>query len=256
MTVNPTKTILFEFMMKQKACKLKGNPPELDTTDQAGNRKIIKASANEKCLGATLQSNLQWQAFMETGKDPLIPALRKKLGSLKFLAKNIPRKCKIMLASGLILGKINYLLPVYGGTQPKYLKKIQIIMNNAVRWAIGAQKRTKSKDLMEAANWLDIHEMIRLQTLTITWKTLYLNQPQHLDENIYRDPNNNLYTTQPRLMNTESNLRWRMCKEWNLLPTELKTIQSLPRFKSRVKTWLKSTRTPSPPDPGPNMTQH
>ena len=92
MTVNPTKTILFEFMMKQKACKSKGNPPQLITTDQAGNNKIISASVNEKCLGATLQNNLQWQAFMETGKDPLLPALRKKLGSLKFLAKNIPKE--------------------------------------------------------------------------------------------------------------------------------------------------------------------
>ena len=141
------------------------------------------------------------------------------------------------------------------GHNQKYLKKIQIIMNNSIRWAIGANKRTKSKELMKAANWLDIHEMLKLQTLTMTWKTLYMNQPQHLSENIYKDPLNNIYTTQPRLMNTESNLRWRMCREWNQLPPELKSIQSLPRFKSRAKNWIKSTRTPPTPDPGQITTQ-
>ena len=137
LSVNPTKTVLWEFMLRQKMCKLKGQPPELRTLDTQGNVKIVKASTNEKCLGGNLQNSLQWQSLLETGQDALIPTLRKRLGNLKYLAGNIPENCKILLINGLIQGKINYLLPVYGGTQEKYKRKIQAIMNNSIRWATG-----------------------------------------------------------------------------------------------------------------------
>ena len=78
MTVNPTKTLLWEFMVRQKACKTRGAPPHLDVLNEQGNIKRISAKTSAKCLGATLQNNLQWQAFLETGEDPLIPTLRKK----------------------------------------------------------------------------------------------------------------------------------------------------------------------------------
>ena len=91
MTVNPTKTLLWEFMLKQKACKTKGEPPQLITFDNQGNTKLIIACQHEKCLGSTLQNNLQWQSLLETGNDPLLPALRNKLRILKYLGKNIPQ---------------------------------------------------------------------------------------------------------------------------------------------------------------------
>ena len=59
MTVNPTKTLLWEFMVRQKSCKTKGAPPHLDTIDGQGHIKRVKANPSAKCLGATLQNNMQ-----------------------------------------------------------------------------------------------------------------------------------------------------------------------------------------------------
>ena len=98
--------------MKQKVCKIKESPPELVTLDEKSNITIVKTSENEKCLGGNLQQNLQWQALLVMGQDVLIPTLNKKLGSLKYLAGIIPQNCKAQIE--LILGKINYLLPLYG----------------------------------------------------------------------------------------------------------------------------------------------
>ena len=83
MSVNPTKTILWEFMNSQEACKVKGTAPVLITYDDQGNLKEVHPSNSEKCLGATLQNNLTWNAMLESGEDALIPLLRKKLGMLK-----------------------------------------------------------------------------------------------------------------------------------------------------------------------------
>ena len=70
MTVNLSKTLLWEFILRQKSCKIKGELPHLITLDRQSNIKRINASPHDKCLGVTLQNNLQWQVFLEMGEDP------------------------------------------------------------------------------------------------------------------------------------------------------------------------------------------
>ena len=235
-------------MLRQKACKTRGVPPHLDVINEQGNIKRIIAKNSAKCLGATLQNNLQWQAFLESGEDPLIPILRKKLGILKCLGKNIPTKSKKLLANGLIVGKLNFLITLYGGSQKKYLDKLQIILNNAARFVLSANKRTKSSKLMQEMNWLNIREMIEYFTLVATWKILKMNTPQYFASKIDDSNQDGTITTNnPRLQNTEMALRWRMCKAWNKIPSHHRQINTLQRFKSATKTWIKSNR---PPDPG------
>ena len=265
MTMNPSNTLLWEMMMKQKACKLKGNPPVLKTLDELGNIKEIKAKCQEKCLGGTLQKDLQWQALLETGDDPLIPTLKKKLGMIKYVAKNIPKRSKILLINGLVIGKMNYLLPLFGGTHKKYLDKLQIILNNCARFILKAGKIKKSKELMNELGWMNIGERIMMQTLVMTWKVRWLKTPQHLADRIVIKPDMSLSTSHPRLQNSERSLRWRMCEYWNLPPRELQELQSLPRFKAKVRRWIKAqglqdnqehNLDPDPdpdPDPNPNL---
>ena len=246
MTVNQSKTTLWELMVAQKACKVAGEPPQLLTIDDQGNNKIVRASLQAKCLGGNLQSNLLWQAMLETGEDAVIPILRKKLGTLKFLGKNMPEKCRKLLANGLILGKINYLLPLYGGAPAKYTKKIQIIMNNTARFITKAGRRTSQTSLMSAVNWLHLDDMILLHTSILAWKVVNLNIPQHLADTITREPESKISTTEPRLQNTSSSVKWRMCYTWNEIPLELREEKSLPRFKNKLKNWLRTRRNPNP----------
>ena len=156
LTVNKSKTTLQEMMLKQKRCKFKGSPPQLVTLMDKGHIKVIKAQHSNKILGGILQNDLQWNAHMESGEEPLLSALRKKLGTIKYLAKNAPTKTKLLLVNGLLLSKILYLLPLYGGTQQKYLNKIQVIMNNSIRFVTGLHKRSKTRTLMESVGWMEI----------------------------------------------------------------------------------------------------
>ena len=158
---------------------------------------------------------------------------------IKFLGRTIPKKSKLLLANGLIIVKLNFLLPIYGGTQEKYVKKIQIILNNTVRFITGAKKRDKTQKLMESVGWLSAKELIVYHTLVMGWEIIKLNTPQCLSELKERQPDNNVTTTSPRLMNTSLRLRWRVCNEWNKLPSELRQINILPRFKTNLKKWFK-----------------
>ena len=116
MSMNTSKTIIWELMVKQKLCKLKGNPPTIMTTTDQGNMKEVFTKENNTCLGGVIQKDLQWKGQIESGEDAILPILRKKLGILKHVGKHVPRAGRQLLANGIILGKLNYLIVLFGGT--------------------------------------------------------------------------------------------------------------------------------------------
>ena len=52
------------------------------------------------------------------------------------------------LAEGLVLSRIKYLLPLWGGTTENLLRKSQVIVNNVARVVTGLGKRTPTMTLM------------------------------------------------------------------------------------------------------------
>ena len=94
------------------------------------------------------------------------------------VAKHIPREDKKLLVNGIILGKLNYLIVPYGGTQEKYVKKIQVLCNNAIRFITGASRRTSTIDLVNSVGWLTAKEMISYYTLVAAWKIVWQSTPK------------------------------------------------------------------------------
>ncbi len=109
---------------------------------------------------------------------------------------------------------------------------------------------------MSSVNWLSVREMIRLQTLVTAWKIVKLGSLQHLADKIIIHPDMSITTSRPRLLNTAMGLRWRVCQQWGMLSEELRNINSLPRFKHRMKVWIKSQRLTANQDPDMNQDQN
>ena len=247
LTVNKSKTVLQEFMLKQKRCKINGSPPQLTTFLENGDVKIVHALKSCNSLGGTLQNDLQWREHIETGENSLLSAVRKKLGALKYLGGGgIPRKSKLMLANGLILSKILYLLPLYGGTQIKYLRKIQVTMNNTIRFVTGMGRRTSTLTLMREVNWLTIQELTELHSLLFIWRTIHLKTPHYLAGKILlNETDNTISTNIPRLMNTTTSLRWRIVQIWNALDQDIRQERSYSKFKTAVRRGIMNRRPPT-----------
>ena len=123
LSVNSSKTTVIEIMMKQKRTRQQGSPPEILVVNSQNITKTIKASRFTNRLGGTIQMNSTWQAHLESGDEPLIPKLRKLLGNIKFIGRGIPEKGKLLLVNGIIISRLMYLIPMWGGpmrsTSPK-----------------------------------------------------------------------------------------------------------------------------------------
>ena len=244
--MNVGKTTILECMIPQRRGKTPGPPPSLLVEEKPATFKLITDKGQCRVLGINFQSNLSWNSHLEVGPKALLPRIRKQLGALKQLGAKVPRKCRKTLASGFLLSKVNYLLPVWGNTTEKYTKKAQILINKAARWISGKRKRTKINILMESVNWLTIKELTKYHSCLLLWKTLHLEKPAVLKNRMIVDQDKKIVTSQTRLKFTARGWRWATSELWNQLPDSLRQEPKISKFKKDLKSWILLGRHKAP----------
>ena len=134
LVINMDKTHLEEIMIKQKRGRLPDRPPELEVTNSKDELEVLKVSGHCRILGLNVQNNLTWNFHLENGKKPLLPSIRRSLGALKSIGKQVPFNCRNTLARGFVQSRLTYLISIWGGATPNLIRKVQIIQNMAARW--------------------------------------------------------------------------------------------------------------------------
>ena len=120
LSMNASKTKVCKSMVPQKRTWMPGVPPSLSVRKPTGEPVEIAASKSIRMLGANIDENLSWRAHFEDGEKPVISALRSKLGTLRHIGAQLPRRSCLTLTNGIILSKVNYLIQVWGGAHQKY----------------------------------------------------------------------------------------------------------------------------------------
>ena len=251
LSINKDKTQVEEIMIKQKRSRQPGIPPKLQVPNQNQGIDIIATKGHCRILGMNLQENLTWNAHLETGEKSLLPSLRRSIGALRNLGKTIPFRCRNILARSLVLSKLTYLISIWGGATPNLIRKAQITQNNLARWVTGKMRKTKITELMKLTNWFSVKELIKLNSATIMWKIIHQGQPTNLTETIKWNQNTlEIEIMDTRIQFTKHMFSQRGAKDWNEIPTEIKLVKKVGRFKKLMRQWIKDQRT-RPPDPPP-----
>ena len=239
--LNLPKTSLTEVMIMQKKSKTIGEPPRLTVTD-GPSRKLVKDKITTRILGANLHCNMTWQTHLETGPKALLPIVRRQLGHLRHIGSLIPLKSRMNLASSLIVSRLNYLLPLWGGAADCHLNRAQILVNAAARWATGAGKRIRISELMERTGWLTLREQAFVATAVQTWKLVHYGTPARLLESMWIEDDLEISVERPRLLFSENSYRWRATRQWNEIPSEIRQTVSISSFKKQLKRHIKELR--------------
>ena len=130
------------------------------------NQDIIEETTSEKLQGVVVNNQLTWKEHLygDNENEGLITQLKKRVGTLKRLAKYMSKKRLSMLLGGIFYSKLVYCLAVIGNVNGmlKYREstrmagmtaddcnKLQVIKNSLNRLLTGARKGTPTKDLLE-----------------------------------------------------------------------------------------------------------
>ena len=241
--INEDKTSLLESMNRQRRCKVQGEPPFIFAQNDKKETVTVNSTKECRLLGVNMGQDMTWKSHLITGKKPLLAELRKQTGIIKFLSKNMKMESRKILAEGLVLSRVKYLLPLWGGTMENFLRKTQVIVNNAARAVTGLGKRTSTSTLMNQCKWLSVKEMIVYFTITETWRNIHLKSPRHFANSFKLDDESLTEVKNTRLKITKYSYKWRAATLWNSMTADLRTCKSLPVLKRKLKNWIIGNRT-------------
>ena len=122
-----------------------------------------------KILGTIIQNDLR----LDKEISKLASQLHNRTHNIRKITKftNFPTRLKFL--NGFVMGKINYMLPIYSNTCNTNINKLHKIITTAARAAIGNYCFKKSVGyLLSKCKWFDIGDLITYSSLNIIHKTI------------------------------------------------------------------------------------
>ena len=210
--------------------------------------EIILPQSEEKLLGALVSNCLNWNSHIRNNSKSLITALTSRVNALSKVCEYSSFKSRKMVANGVFMSYLSYLMPLYGGCPEYLLNSLQILQNRAARLVTKSDWYTSSAVMLQQVGWLNVHQLIVYHSLVLIYKTRQEKKPVYLYEKICTP-----FSVNTRLANSngirndvkaKSNIAKqsflpRTISQWNGLPPEVRTIASLQKFKLSLRQWVK-----------------
>ena len=95
---------------------------------------VIRPSRSERLLGCWIQDDLKWTEHLRDNKEEnLIRSLNTRLGALRKIRKVASFKNRKIIANGIMISKLSYLISLWGCGGVGLRRSLQVIMNRAAR---------------------------------------------------------------------------------------------------------------------------
>ena len=141
---------------------------------------VIRPSYSEKLLGCHIAQDMKWKEHLQDNKGSLLHQLNGRLRGLSRVAKHSPSHIRLMVARGIYLSKLTYLIQVWGGTQEYLIKALQVNQNKAMKIATGLSWYTPTGVLLRKCNWLSVRQLIAYHIALTVHKTVTSGNPQYI----------------------------------------------------------------------------
>ena len=91
-----------------------------------------------------------------------------------------------MLANGLVILQIIYLIQLWGGCSDYLIKFIQVIQNRAARLVTKLDWYTPVQKLLDQCGWLSVKQLVEYHSLLLVYKVKAEGKPVYLQQKLCR----------------------------------------------------------------------
>ena len=103
-----------------------------------------------------------------------------RINGLCMVASRADFSTRLMVANGIVMSRICYLIQLWGGCEGYMLHSIQMQMNRAARSVTGLSGFTSTKRLMVSCGWLSLKQLVVYHSVTMIHKTLKSGSPTYI----------------------------------------------------------------------------
>lgn len=226
-----TKYIIFENMKLDFGI--------FDTAPITYNSFIIERVEKYNYLGLELDKKLSWECHMDLVKKRILPYIF----AINRTKNVLPKKVLLLLYNAHILSRLAYLNPIWSGGAQTKLKEIEILQKRALKYIIHVPIRYPTKDLFE--EFTSFSTIIKKELIVLIYKIIH-NQVKHSFEPVrntdlhkYNMRRKSHFAIELFAKAGKNNVLNRGLALFNELPSELKSLDCIARFKSATLEHLK-----------------
>ena len=219
---------------------------------------VIKPSTVERLLGAYVHQDMKWKEHIVDNDDSLVKSLNRRAGAIKKVSKSASFKTRKMLANGLYMSKLIYLMPVWIGSEDYLVNALQVNLNKVARLVTRLNIFTPTKVLMQQCGWMPIKHLMVYHSIVLLHKTLQNKSPSYLYQKVTSGTQQHNtrqaeesraadeaagVLQQPCVDNSDLDLcrsswAWSSVKWYRQLPSNLKAEKKICKFKTALKSWV------------------
>ena len=210
--------------------------------------ETIEPRTEERLLGATVSNDFKWGKHIRDSKKSLTAILTTRINALRKVAKYSSFKNRKMIANGIVMSHITYLIQLYGGCSEYLLSALQVLQNRAARVVTRLDWDTPRETLLLQCGWLSIRQMVQYHSQILLFKTKTNKRPVYIYSQISHQFNRvtRLSTTEGirdfrKFESTLANQSFlpRTIKYWNEnIPYEIRKERKMKLFKQKLRSWI------------------
>ena len=177
----------------------------------------------------------------------LLNSLNLKNNALSRISKIADFKTRKMIAGGLIMSTVSYIIQVYGSCSGYLLQALQVQQNFAARYTCKLPFFTPTQTLLNQCGWLSIRQLVAYHSLILLHKVIVNKTPQYIysrlkfNERDSRTSDNMMLVENRRYKTATASRSFlpRTIKDWNKLPIDIRSTENHVFFKKQVKIFIK-----------------
>ena len=205
----------------------------------------VTQSEDERLLGAQVSNNFLWNDHIQASDKSTVKMLTSRINALMKISWAADFKTRKMLANGLVMSRIIYVIQVYRSAS-EYL---QVLQNKAVRVVTRLRWGTATAVVLNQIGWLSVMQLYTYHSLLLVYKMQKVDKPVYLRSKFR---NHFPYQTKeatgkcfsidetPKSEKTKDAFVYNSTVMWNCLPSDLRKSEKLETFKIKLKEWIKS----------------
>ena len=247
--LNDDKTHLMVMTTSQARVIRKGTSKDSNKVEIRTPSEVIEPSECEKLLGCWLHQDMKFEENIQNNPESLLRSLNRRIGALKTIGRVANFKTRKMIADGIVMSRLIYLIELWGGTSEYLLGSLQKAQNRAARVVTKLDWYTPAAELLKQCGWLSVHQLVVYHSVVMVYKVIQNESPKYLYSMFSTQYNRKTKQAQSatikhdrklRLGLTGSSFRWRAAKSFDELPLEIRSLKTLKAFKKAARKWIKS----------------
>ena len=219
--------------------------------------EVISPSSEEVLLGFTIHQDLGFGAALLTGRNSVISGMDSRIRALKMCSKVSSFKTRLSVCSSLVVSKLLYMMPLYGGAPDYMITALQKKLTEAMRvvtrrrWEVVGRRLTPTAELLKQCGYLSVRQMVFYHSVVEVHKVVVHQAPVHLHQVVQSALSSGVrhhYPTRAagtravapaRLEVANTSWRWRASSEYAALPPGLRAEESMAKFKAGLRDFTR-----------------